>query len=125
MNKLLFLFPIFLFAKSITLPYTFSLKKDEIIKFNISYKKFTYPLSIRWTLYKNDYLVVLYKFDNFPRQVMLRKIYPLDSFKIKIARFPTFYPYLFIKFKDFNDKIATFEMFLFNPKDVGIEKVDK
>ncbi len=106
--------PVFLFAAFITFPYEFSLKKDEIRKFNVYYKKFTFPFEIRWTLYKNDYLVVLYKFDDFPRQVMLTKNYPLDTFRIDIAKFPDIYPYLLIKFKDFNGKIATFEMYLFN-----------
>ncbi|WP_457564982.1 hypothetical protein, partial [Caminibacter sp.] len=102
---------------------TFSLKKDEIKTFKIYYKKYIYPLKIRWTLYKNDYLVVLYNFNGFPRQVMLKKTYPLDTFKIDIAKFPTFYPYLLIKFDDFNDKIATFKIYLFNSKGVRVEEL--
>ncbi|WP_457560108.1 hypothetical protein [Caminibacter sp.] len=123
MNKLLIFLPLLLFAEFINLPYTFSLKKDEIKTFKIYYKKYIYPLKIRWTLYKNDYLVVLYNFNGFPRQVMLKKIYPLDMFKIDIAKFPTFYPYLLIKFDDFNDKIATFKIYLFNSKGVRVEEL--
>ncbi len=124
MNKFFFLFiPFLLFAQYINFPYTVKLKKDEIVKFTIYYDKFSYPFRFRWTLYKNDYLVVLYNFNGFPRQVMLTKTYPLDAFRLKIAKFPEFYPYLLVKFDDFNAKIATFKIYLFNGKGVRIEEI--
>jgi hypothetical protein len=124
MNKFFFFFlPVFLFGFFIRFPYEISLKKDQTVKFKVYYLKYTYPFEMRWTLYKNGYIVVLYKFNNFPRQVMLTKNYPLDSFKVEIAKFPLFYPYLFIKFVDFNDKIATFKIFLYNGKSVRVEEI--
>jgi len=123
MNKIFLFLPLFLFAEFINFPYTFSLKKDEIKSFIIYYKKFEYPLKIRWTLFKNDFIIVHYNFNNFPRQTALSKNYPLDAFKINLTAYERIYPYLYIKFVDFNDKIATFKIDLFNSKSVKVEEI--
>jgi len=122
MNKfLLIFFPLFLFAEVI-FPYTFSLKKDEIIEFKIYYKNFTFPLKFRWTLFKNDVLVVICHYNNFPRHIELFKD-NLNTFKVNIMDYLEFYPYFLIKFEDFNDKIATFKMYLFRGKNIKVKRI--
>ena len=123
MSKLFLFLPLFLFAEFINIPYTFFSEKDEIKVFNIYYRNFDYFFRLRWTLYKNSFIVVLYNFNGFSRQVMLSKEYPLNSFRVNIALFEPFSPYLYVKFAGFNDKIATFKIFLFNSKSVKIEEI--
>ena len=112
--------PLFLNAAFIALPYNFSLKKDETINFNVVYENRSYDFSLRWTLYKNEVLVVLYKYDNFPYQITLFKNYPIDMFKIKVADFDN-NPYLYIKVNRFSDKITKFEIFLGKEKDIKLD----
>jgi len=124
MNKFfLTFFPIFLFAQWINYPYILKLKKDETANFEVHSKNKIYPLKIRWTLYKNDFLILLYKYDNFPRQITLFKNYPLNTFKINLLHYPMLNPYLLIEFKDFDGKIATFEINLFNKDDIRIKRL--
>jgi len=123
MNKLVFfLFPLFLFAQWIKFPYTIELKKDEVANFEVHYDKRIYPLTLRWTLFKNDILTLHYKYNDFPRQITLYKNPPLNTFRIKIANYPELYPYFLIEFTDFNDKIATFRIYLFNGKKVKVKR---
>jgi len=113
MNKIFFIFlPFLLKAAFITLPFNFSLKKDEIAKMYIYYDGKKYDLSLRWTLYKNKVLIVLYRYDEFPYQITLFNTYPIDTFRIKIADYPDFKPYLYVKVTQFSDKITSFEIFL-------------
>ena len=113
MNKFFLLFlPFILNAAFITLPFNFSLKKDEFAKMYIYYDKHKYKLDLRWTLYKNNVLIILYKYDNFPYQITLFKEYPIDTFRIKIADYPEFKPYLYVKVTKFSDKITSFKIFL-------------
>ena len=113
MNKFFLLFlPFILNAAFITLPFNFSLKKDEFAKMYIYYDKHKYELDLRWTLYKNKVLIILYKYDNFPYQITLFKEYPIDTFRIKIADYPEFKPYLYVKVTKFSDKITSFKIFL-------------
>jgi hypothetical protein len=122
MNKFFLLFfPLFLFGE-ITFPYTFSLKKDETAVFDVFFEKRVFPFKMRWTLFKNDVLVVIYHYDSFPRQVELFKN-TLNTFKVKIVNYLEFYPYLLIEFSDFNDKIATFKMYLFRGKNVKVKRI--
>ena len=113
MNKIFFIFlPFLLKAAFITLPFNFSLKKDEIAKMYIYYDGKKYDLSLRWTLYKNKVLIVLYRYDEFPYQITLFNTYLIDTFRIKIADYPDFKPYLYVKVTQFSDKITSFEIFL-------------
>ena len=113
MNKIFFLFlPFLLKAAFITLPFNFSLKKDEIAKMYIYYDGKKYDLNLRWTLYKNKVLVVLYNYDKFPYQITLFDTYSIDTFRIKIADYPDFKPYLYVKVTQFSDKITSFRIFL-------------
>ncbi len=119
MSKFFLFFPLFLY--SLTFPYTVELKKDETISFEVTYLKNIYLFNLRWTLFKNDVLTVLYRYDNFPRQITLYKDYPLNAFKVPVAKIPDNYPYFYIVFKDFNGKIATFDIYLKNGKKVVVK----
>ena len=112
MNKLFLFLPFVLYASFIKFPFNFSLKKDQNAKMIIYYDKKAYNLTLRWTLYKNGILIVLYKYDNFPYQLTLFNEYPLDTFRIKIADYPDFKPYLYIKVTQFSDKISSFRLYL-------------
>jgi len=122
MNKFFIIFfPLFLFSTYIKFPYTVKLKKDETAYFNVYYLNRTYPFKFRWTLYINDILTVLYRYDNFPRQVELYKNPPMNAFKVKIAKIPEIYPYFYIEFNNFDGKIATFNIYLMNNKGIKVD----
>jgi len=122
MNKFFLIFlPLFLFAEFWNFPHTLELKKDETAYFSVYYDQKEYPLKIRWTLFINDILTLLYRYDNFPRQITLYKNPPLNTFKIPIVKFPDNYPYFYIEFKDFNGKIATFDIYLMRGDGVNVE----
>jgi len=126
MNRffLFFLFFVFTQAAWISYPYDFYLKKDEIAKFNVYYFGNSYPFDIRWTLYKNKNLIVIYHYDKFPRQVVLFDKPPINGIKIKIADFPLNTPYLLIKFLEFDKNRVLFELTVLNSKKVGIERLE-
>jgi hypothetical protein len=121
MNKFFLFIPFLLFAVPIRFPYTIKLKKDQFFKMDVYYLNRVYPFKMRWTLYINDIITVLYKYDNFPRQVELQKKFSQNAFKVPVAYIPENYPYFYIKFDDFNDKIATCTIYLFNGKKVSAE----
>ena len=121
MSKFFLCLPLFLLAESIAFPYDIKLKKDEVAYFDVHYLGKIYPFKIRWTLYKNEILTLLYRYDNFPRQITLYKDPPLNTFKIDIAKIPEINPYFYIEFLDFNDKIATLKIYLKNGDDVKVD----
>jgi hypothetical protein len=88
---------------------------------NVHYLNRIYPFEMRWTLFINDVITVLYRYDNFPRQVELQQKFSQDAFKVPVAYIPENYPYFYIKFDDFNGKIAVFTIYLFNDKGVYAE----
>jgi len=95
---------------------TIYLKKDYFATYKIRYKGIFHTLKFRFTLYKNDGIVMLYNYDNFPYQNILYKG-ELNSFKKRIVDFDSpNNPYFLVVFKDYNAKIATFEFLIFNPK---------
>ncbi len=113
MNKFfLLILPFFLFARLVNPPFIFSLQKDETANFVIYYKGFANKLSIKWTLYKNSVLNIIYLYNTFPRQITLFNTYGLNFFKIKASDFPDFIPTVYIKVNQFSDKIVQFEMYL-------------
>jgi len=117
MNKFfLIFFPFLLFAVPLRFPYTIKLQKDQFFKMKVYYLNFVYDFKMRWTLYINGVITILYNYDSFPRQVELQKVFSQDAFKIDIARIPDNSPYFYIKFDNFNGKIATFTIYLFNDK---------
>lgn len=122
MNKLfIFFLPVLLLAEFWNFPHQIQLKKDQTANFDVYYNGKVYPFKFRWTLYINDILTVLYRYDNFPRQITLYKDPPLNTFKVPVAKIKQIYPYFYIEFKDFNGKIATFDIYL---KNGGGVKVD-
>jgi len=121
MGKFFLFLPLFLLAEFIKFPYEIKLKKDEVAYFDVYYLEKIYPFKIRWTLYKNDILTLLYRYDNFPRQITLYKEPPLNTFKIDIAKIPELNPYFYIEFLDFNDKIAILKIYLKNGKNVKVD----
>ncbi len=113
MNKFFFLFfPLFLFAVFINTPFKFSLKKDQYAFFTLYYKGFQSNIKIRWTLYINDVLNVIYFRDKFPREVTLFNSFGLRQFKINITDFPDFNPVLYIKVNKFSPDLVEFELYL-------------
>lgn len=119
MNKIFLLFlPLFLLAVPLRFPHTVKLKKDQLFKMDVYYLKKVYPFEMRWTLYINDIITVLYRYDNLPRQVELQQVFSQNAFKVPVAKIPDNYPYFYIKFDGFNGKIAIFTIYLFNGKKV-------
>ena len=113
MNKIFFLFlPFILNAAFINLPFTFSTKKDETAHFIIYYDGNSFDLKLRWTLYKNKVLTLLYNYDKFPYQITLYNQFGLDFFKINIASYPGFNPFLYIKVNKFSNNLVEFDMYL-------------
>ena len=121
MGKFFLFLPLLLLAEFIKFPYEIKLKKDEVAYFEVNYLKRVYPFKIRWTLYKNEILIILYRYDNFPRQITLYKNPPLNTFKIDITKIPELNPYFYIEFLGFNDKIATLKIYLKNGKNVKVD----
>jgi len=110
MNKFIFFLPIFLFSAFITVPFNFTLKKDEIAKFKIYYDRNSYDLKFRWTLCKNNVLIVLYTYDKFPYQITLFNDFRLNFLTIDVAKYPDFTPKIFITAKSFNEDKNDFEL---------------
>ena len=112
MNKIFILFLPFILNAFIGFPFKFSLKKDELANFKIYYDKNSFDLKLRWTLYKNGVLNVLYNYDKFPYQITLFNTYGLDFFEINITPYPEFNPKLYIKVNKFSPNLIEFEMYL-------------
>jgi len=120
MSKFLLLFPLLLFSfdplKYWWIDDVIYLKKDYPAIYTIFYNNKSYVLKFRWTLYKNDGLVMLYNYQNHPFQNILYKNYQLNNYKIKINSEDNINsPYLMLFFRDFKDNIARFEILIYNP----------
>jgi hypothetical protein len=101
---------------------TIYLKKDYFAIYHIKYQEIYHKLKFRFTLHKNEGIVMHYNYDKFPYQNILYKG-SLNSFTKRVVHFDSpNNPYFLVVFKDYSDKIATFEFFVFNPDlDVYIE----
>lgn len=103
--KLFFLFILVICNLNAELIEEIELSKDEIkyVDILIGQKKKT--LSFRWTLYKDNGLVMHIKYDNLPHQSILYKNHA-NSYKVMLSTSLTSYmnPYLIIYFIDFDDK---------------------
>jgi hypothetical protein len=94
-----------------------SLKKDEITKIFVKYASYERVFKFRWTLYKNEGLVMFSSYDKDVSQHILYLNNTNQSFKILLKpRGADFYqpPYFLVLFKDFDFKKhkANFEVFL-------------
>jgi hypothetical protein len=99
-----------------------SLKKDEQIRILVKYAQYKRLFTFRWTLYKNDGLVVFRSYDEKVAQNILYLNHINQSFKLLLkAKGADFYtvPYFLVKFKEFNEKKheAVFEIFLSDSRD--------
>ena len=97
------------------------LKKDQLKKILVNYGKYSKLFTFRWTLYKNDGLVVFHSYDKYVFQNILYLRYKNKFFKQELkSRGGDIYniPYLLIKFKEFNyeTREAVFELLLSDGK---------
>jgi hypothetical protein len=105
----------------------FDLKKDEIASIKITKRanKDSQNLNFRWTLYSDDKLVLLVKYDNFPTQYLLQKEYKRNSIKIYLRDdyLKSFKrAYLILQFVDFKDKRAHIKALISDPsRELDIE----
>ncbi len=111
--------------------YKVTLKKDESTKFLVKYANYKRVVAFRWTLYKNEGLVMFHSYDTKVAQNVLYLNTTNQSFKIFLKQQSSgFYeaPYLFVKFKefDFEKKEAKFEVFLSDKRSqIKLEKIKK
>lgn len=99
-----------------------SLKKDEQKKILVKYGDKEKLFKFRWTLYKNEGLVIFRSYDMSVAQNVLYLRNKNQSFRVELKpRGADFYntPYILVKFKEFDEKsdTAAFEIFLSDKKD--------
>jgi len=109
------------FANDFREVFKFSLKKDEQKKILVKYNNRSKEFVFRWTLYINDGLVTLYKYDDFVAQNVLYLNHKNQSLRIRLRNSGQDYynpPYFLLKFKefDFKKKKAKFELYLYDEK---------
>ena len=107
------------FANDFRELFKISLKKDEQKKILVKYANKDKLFEFRWTLYVNDGLVTLYKYDDFVAQNMLYLNHKNQSLRVKLRDDGKNYynpPYFLLKFKDFDAKKqeAKFELYLYD-----------
>ncbi len=97
------------------------LKKDKQQKILVNYGTYSKLFTLRWTLYKNDGLVVFHSYDKYVFQNILYLKYKNQFVKQELKSrgadiFTT--PYLLVKFKEFNyeTREAVFELLLSDRK---------
>ncbi|MBL0707613.1 MAG: hypothetical protein JJW00_01020 [Sulfurimonas sp.] len=104
---------------------TISLKKDELKKILVKYGAISKLLKFRWTLYKNDGLVIHRSYDRVVAQNILYLEYASNSFIVVLKPRGTKYykaPYMLVKFKefDFEKEEAIFDLLL-SDKSMSLE----
>ena len=114
----------FTFAINWDYQHTFRLKKDEIATIQVNKEQNKIKNSglfrFRWTLYKNEGLVVLTNYEGFPYQYVLYRKRGRDLIRQIIDKKPPkawLLPYMLLKFEDFDEKkeIATIGVFISDP----------
>jgi len=98
-----------------------SLKKDEQKKFLVKYNASERLFKFRWTLYKNNGLVVFRSYDKHVAQNILYLNHKNQSFRVELkSRGADFYnvPYVLVKFKEFDyeKREAKFDLLLSDDK---------
>ncbi|PAF53338.1 hypothetical protein BKH42_06360 [Helicobacter sp. 13S00482-2] len=90
------------------------LKKDEVYSGILYQGYLKKPLFFRWTLYKNKGLVVYLNYDKFPYQFILYRDYQRESFKLELSQkdVGNDFSYLYLSFKDFDEKKNTASLWL-------------
>ena len=120
MSKIFLFLPLLLFSISPTywwIDDTIYLKKDYPVIYQLKYNDKVYTLKFRWTLYKNEGLVMLYNYQKHPYQNILYKNRQLNGFKHFISINDSINsPYFMIYFRDFKEGIAKLQFLIYNPK---------
>lgn len=132
-NLFLILFlPILLVAFEWEYKHEFVLKKDEFGQIKVLKREDSTlrKLTLKWTLYQNDRLVLLVKYGGFPTQYIIQKKYKRNSIKITLRDDYSVAAkrcYLILTFKNFDNvkKSALLEAFITDPlKRIEIEFID-
>jgi len=110
-----------LFATDLLKVKEYKLTKDKTAKILVKYDSSQKLLSFRWTLYKNDGLVVFSSYDRIVSQHILYLNHKNQSIRIKLkSRVPSnrVAPYLLIKFDrfDFEKQKAVFSLWITDKK---------
>ena len=97
------------------------LKKDEQTKILVKYQNYEKLFKFRWTLYKNEGLVMFYSYGSRVKQNILYLNGTNQSFKVYLkTKGADFYevPYFLVKFKEFDKEKhkVIFELFLSDKK---------
>lgn len=98
---------------------TIELKKDEFYVIKLQANQAQKTLYFRWTLLKNEGLVVHLNYDSFPHQFVLYEDYQRNCYQINLwkaqERYYSQEPYFLLCFKDYKrvDKIATLNFYLY------------
>ncbi len=101
--------PFVLLAGSADLTHDFILKKEGLANVEVIEKEDQSKriLSFRWTLFQNERLVLLVKYDGHPMQYILQKRYKRNSIKIALRddyKDAFKRSYFFLKFSKFDEK---------------------
>ncbi|NPA66545.1 MAG: hypothetical protein GXO11_06650 [Epsilonproteobacteria bacterium] len=118
--KFLLLFVLYsslLFATDLLKVKEYKLTKDKTVKILVKYGSFQKTLSFRWTLYKNDGLVVFSSYDRIVSQHVLYLNHTNQSIRIQLksrASSNRVASYLLLKFDqfDFQKHRATISLWL-------------
>jgi len=106
------------------------LKKDETQAIYVKYDVYTRLVKFRWTLYKNEGLIVFHSYDKRVAQTILYLNTVNQSFKIFLkAKGADAYevPYLLVMFKkfDFKEHKAEFEVYISDKNNqIELEYID-
>mgnify|MGYP000536589985 CR=1 FL=1 len=116
---ILLLFSSVTFANNFKEVFKISLKKDEQKKILVKYDNKERLFKFRWTLYKNDGLVIFHAYDKMVAQNILYLNHKNQSVRVILRNDgQNFYnpPYFLLKFKEFNPKKseAKFELYLYD-----------
>ncbi|CBG40520.1 hypothetical protein [Helicobacter mustelae] len=83
----------------------FLLKKDEVVSGRVMTSGGEKALSLRWTLFKKDGLVLLLKYDHFPHQFILYKDLSRDRYILNLDQSGD-KNHLVLQFRGFEDRRA-------------------
>ena len=116
-----FLLSTLLFANNLKKVKEYSLKKDETKKILVKYASSEKILTFRWTLYKNDALVVFSSYDQMVSQHLLYKNHTNQSIRVELTSrgaHEYIVPYMLIKFDDFDfaKHEAKFSLWLYDKR---------
>lgn len=92
-----------------------ALEKEQVYQAEIVVGSVQKKLEFRWTLYKNQGLVMHIRYDDFNHQEVLYTDYQRNAFKVNLGRDrlqERQAPYLVIYFKEFKNKKAHLKLYI-------------